>query len=86
MRMIFIYLFIYLSGFLRNFYKEIRIFGVEDLGLKKMISNVEISRLFLKSGWRSNLGENNFYLFIYLDKFLRNFYKEVGIFGVEVDF
>ena len=49
---------------MRNFYKEVGIFGVEGLGLKKMISNMEI--LFLTLGWESNLGENDFYLFIYL--------------------
>ena len=41
--------FIYLDNFLRNFYKEVGIFGVEGLELKKeMIYNVEI--LFLTLG------------------------------------
>ena len=41
--------FIYLDNFLRNFSKEVRIFEVEGLELKKkMIYNMEI--LFLTSG------------------------------------
>ena len=48
---------------MRNLYKEVEIFGVERLK-KKVVFNMEI--LFLMLGWGLNLGENDFYLFVYL--------------------